>query len=321
MLLNAGRRGDRASPASRWRPTRGPSTGVESHRLPAIARPDDAGWIGQPARRPRGRPAARAAICADAGRASEPRSSLLAAGADPSPRSTSRAATRASAEPRRARRRLPLVGAVGLLTDLADASVGAGSDGARALRSPSWRPRTPRTRCLDRAGRRRPARERSRSTTSATTIGAAAGADQARVYAADGRASALLVALLALVAGVARHLRSYRHDVAVAARRSGSDWAPVRRAVGRAGRSRRRGRARRSRPALLAVQLLLDGLPLVDAPAGRDARSSRASVLPALVTRLALAAIVVLVVGGRARAVRPRRDPSVDPARGRGATR
>jgi predicted lysophospholipase L1 biosynthesis ABC-type transport system permease subunit len=133
-------------------------------------------------------------------------------------------------------------------------------------------------------------------------IGTAAGAAQARAYVLTAGAC-VLVALLGLAAGVARHRRSYRHDVA-ALRVMGIGVDTARRA----------GRTELAALALLVVgavavggwvvvQLLLGGLPLITPspaaqPLDTGARAS-ALALPAV-----LAAVAVLVVGGRARAVR-----------------
>ena len=93
------------------------------------------------------------------------------------------------------------------------------------------------------------------------SLGAAAGADQARAYALMALFCAL-VALLALMAGVARHVRSYRHDVA-------------------------------------SLRVLGVGL-------GAARRAGRVELVAlAVVVPAASAALAMLAIGGRARAVRP----------------
>lgn len=196
---------------------------------------------------------------------------------------------------------LPLLGTVGQLTDLPTSMVGSGSTVPSAETSIVVAADTPdamlsaltsatgtKARTLDDVRR---------------TLGAAAGADQARAYALMALFCGL-VALLALMAGVARHLRSYRHDVASL------------RVLGVGlGAARRAGRAELITLAvvvvlavaaggLLAVRLLLDGLPLVRlSPAALpldNAPTWLTVVVPAV-----LAALAMLAVGGRARAVRP----------------
>ena len=128
----------------------------------------------------------------------------------------------------------------------------------------------------------------------------------------------VLVALLALAAGVARHRRSYRHDVA-ALRVMG---------IG-VGTARRAGRTELAAPGppgracavavggWVAVQLLLGGLPLLTpSPAAQPLDTGARA--PALALPAVLAAVAVLVVGGRARAVRDCDHPTL-PAAGRGA--
>ena len=196
---------------------------------------------------------------------------------------------------------LPLLGTVGQLTDLQTSMVGSGSTVPNAETSIVVAADTPddlltaltkatgtKARTLDDVRR---------------TLGAAAGADQARAYALMAVFCAL-IALLALMAGVARHLRSYRHDVASlrvlgvglgAARRSGrvelvTLAVVVVLAVAVGG--------------LLAVQLLLDGLPLVT-PSPAALPLDNAPTWLTVVVPAVLAALAMLAIGGRARAVRP----------------
>ena len=135
------------------------------------------------------------------------------------------------------------------------------------------------------------------------SIGAAAGADQARAYSLMAIFCAL-VALLALAAGVARHLRGYRHDVASL------------RVLGIGlGTARRAGRVELVALAvvvmlaiaaggLLGVSLLLDGLPLVTLPPTALPIDNAPTLLTVVAPAL-LAAVAMLLVGGRARGVRP----------------
>ncbi|PUA81283.1 hypothetical protein [Nocardioides currus] len=196
---------------------------------------------------------------------------------------------------------LPLLGAVGQLSDLPTSMVGARPTVPAAATSVVADADTPdemlaalteatgtQARTIDDVRR---------------AIGADAGADQARAYALMAIFCGL-VALLALAAGVARHVRSYRHDVASlrvlgiglgAARRAGrvelvALAVVVVLAVAAGG--------------LLAVRLLLDGLPLVTLPPTALPLDNTPTLLT-VVAPAALAAAAMLVVGGRARAVRP----------------
>jgi hypothetical protein len=129
-----------------------------------------------------------------------------------------------------------------------------------------------------------------------------AGGTLSRAYAMTALACAL-VALIALAAGVARHLREYRRDVA-ALRVVGIPLATAR----RAGSVELAGLTVLVAVAVaaggwLAVELLLDGLPLVSAPVAAPDVDTAAHAWPLLIAAL-VAAVAVLVVGGRARAVR-----------------
>ncbi len=195
---------------------------------------------------------------------------------------------------------LPLVGGVGVLSDLPAASVASGptvpSTDVRIVVA-AGTPDAVVDRLVQRTGSRPRSLEDLRD-----DLGTAAGADQARAYVLTAGAC-VLVALLALAAGVARHRRSYRHDVA-ALRVMG---------IG-VGTARRAGRTELAALAVLvvaavtaggwaAVHLLLGGLPLVTPTPAAQPLDTGARV-PALVLWAVLAAVAVLVVGGRARAVR-----------------
>lgn len=196
---------------------------------------------------------------------------------------------------------LPMLGTVGQLTDLPTSMVGSGSTVPNAETSIVVAADTPDamlTALTTATGTKAQTIEDVRR-----TIGAAAGADQARAYALMA-AFCALVALLALAAGVTRHLRSYRHDVASL------------RVLGVGlGAARRAGRVELITLAVvvvlsvaaggvLAVRLLLDGLPLVTlSPAALPL--DKAPTLLTVVAPAVLAAIAMLAIGGRARAVRP----------------
>lgn len=195
---------------------------------------------------------------------------------------------------------LPLVGAVGVLTDLTASSVASGptvpSAEVRIVAAADTSADV-----LDRLAEATGSQPRPLTDLRAD-IGAAAGADQARAYTLMAGAC-VLVALLALVAGVARHQRGYRHDVA--ALRVLGVGVPT---------ARRAGRTELASLAVLvlvavtaggwaAVELLLGGLPLLTPPPAAQALDTSPRVL-ALVVPALLAAVAVLVVGGRARAVR-----------------
>ena len=145
------------------------------------------------------------------------------------------------------------------------------------------------------------ARWETRSTVR-TSLGERFGGAQSVAYALTALACAL-VALLALGAGVARHLRDYRLDVASL------------RVLGiSTGTARRAGRAELVSLTVLvlvgvvaggwlAVRLLLDGLPLLSLPVAGLPLDTAPPLVP-LVVPAVLAAAAVVLVGGRARAVR-----------------
>ncbi|MCY7400445.1 MAG: hypothetical protein LH477_05710 [Nocardioides sp.] len=197
---------------------------------------------------------------------------------------------------------LPLLGSVGVLSDLRTAALGSG-------------PTVPSTEVRIVAGEGTPqslldeVEEATGSTwrplaAVRTSLDQANGGAQARAYALTALACAL-VALLALGAGVARHLRDYRRDVASL------------RVLGIGlGTARQAGRAELLTLTVLvagaavaggwlAVTLLLDGLPLLSLPVASLPLDTSPRAWPLLVPA-ALAAAAVVVVGGRARAVRAR---------------
>ncbi len=196
---------------------------------------------------------------------------------------------------------LPLLGAVGQLTDLPTSMLGAGPtvpDAQAWIVVADGTPDELLRALTDATGTDAQSLEDVRR-----SVIAAAGADQSRTYALMAVFCAL-VALLALAAGVARHLRSHRHDVA-SLRVLGVGLGAVR----RAGRVELAALAAVVALAVaagggLAVVLLLDGLPLVTVPpAGSpldtDPRWST------LAGPAGLAALAMLLVGGRGRAVHP----------------
>ena len=196
---------------------------------------------------------------------------------------------------------LPLLGTVGQLSDLPTSMVGSGATVPNAETSivvAAGAPPTLVQQLTEETG------TEARSLADVRrSLGAAAGVDQARAYALMACVCAL-IALIALAAGVARHLRGYRHDVASlrllgiglgAARRAGrvelvSLAVVVLVAVAAGG--------------LLAVELLLDGLPLVRVSAAALPLDNEATVLTVVLPAL-LAAVSMLAIGGRARGVRP----------------
>jgi hypothetical protein len=202
---------------------------------------------------------------------------------------------------------LPLVGGVGVLTDLTASSVASGPTVPSAEVRIVAAADTP-DEVLDRLAAATGSRPRSLADVR-DEIGTVAGADQARAYILMATAC-VLVALLALGAGVARHRRGYRRDVA-ALRVLGVGVATAR----RAGHTELASLAALVLVSVavggwLAVQLLLGGLPLLTPPPAAQpldtAPRSLALALPAV-----LAAAAVLAVGGRARVVR---DAATRPA-------
>ena len=204
------------------------------------------------------------------------------------------------ADPRGSYAALPLVGGVGVLADLVAASVASGPTVPSAdvrIVAAADTPDELLARLAEATGSQPRTLEDLRA-----GLGRAAGADQARAYVLMAGAC-VLVALLALTAGVARHRRGYRRDVA-ALRVLGIGVATARRA----------GRAELTSLAVLvvlavavggwvAVRLLLAGLPLLTPPPAAQPLDTGPRLL-ALLLPAALAAAAVLLVGGRARVVR-----------------
>ena len=196
---------------------------------------------------------------------------------------------------------LPLLGSVGVLSDLRTAAFGSGPTVPSAEVSIVASAGTPQA-VLDQVEEATGSSWRPLDAVR-TSLGQAYGGAQARAYALTALACAL-VALLALGAGVARHLRDYRRDVA-ALRVLGIGL----------GTARRAGRTELATLTVLvtgaavaggwlAVTLLLGGLPLLALPVAALPVDTSAQLWPLLVPAV-LAAAAVVVVGGRARAVRP----------------
>ena len=196
---------------------------------------------------------------------------------------------------------LPLLGGIGQLTDMPTSLLASGStvpDAETSIVVADGTPDAMLTALTDATGTKARSLDDVRR-----TLAAAAGADQSRAYTLMA-AFCALVALLALAAGVARHLRSYRHDVAsLRVLGIGLDEA------------RRAGRVELASLAVvvvlavaaggyLAAQLLLGGLPLVNESPAAVPLDAAPRLLTLAVPAL-LAAIAMLLVGGRARAVRP----------------
>lgn len=195
---------------------------------------------------------------------------------------------------------LPLLGSVGLLADIRASAVGSGPTVPAAEVQVVADADTPQA-MLDQVAEATGSTWRTRASVR-HSLGERFGGAQSTAYALTALACAL-VALLALGAGVARHLRDYRRDVA-SLRVLGISTATARRA----------GRAELASLTVLvlagvvaggwlAVTLLLDGLPLLDVPVAGLALDTAPSLWP-LVVPAVLAAAAVVLVGGRARAVR-----------------
>jgi predicted lysophospholipase L1 biosynthesis ABC-type transport system permease subunit len=197
-------------------------------------------------------------------------------------------------------RSMPLVGTVGTLADIRTSAVGSGPTVPSAEVQIVAAPGTPAS-VLDEVAAATGTEWRT-SQAVRESLGERFGGAQSVAYALTALACAL-VALLALGAGVARHRRDYRRDVASL------------RVLGiSTGTARRAGRAELvSLTALvlagvvaggwLAVTLLLEGLPLLTIPVAGLALDTTPHAWPLAIPALVSAAAVV-VVGGRARAVR-----------------
>lgn len=197
-------------------------------------------------------------------------------------------------------RSMPLVGTVGTLADIRTSAVGSDPTVPSAEVQIVAAPGTPAS-VLDEVAAATGTEWRTRQAVR-ESLGERFGGAQSVAYALTALACAL-VALLALGAGVARHRRDYRRDVA-SLRVLGISTGTVRRA----------GRAELvSLTTLvlagvvaggwLAVTLLLDGLPLLSIPVAGLALDTAPHAWPLAIPALVSAAAVV-VVGGRARAVR-----------------
>lgn len=196
---------------------------------------------------------------------------------------------------------MPLLGTVGLLSDIRTSAVGSGPTVPSAEVQVVAAAGTPQA-VLDEVAAVTDARWRTLDSVR-DSLGGRFGGAQSVAYALTALACAL-VAVLALGAGVARHLRDYRRDVASL------------RVLGiSTGTARRAGRAELVSLTVLvlasvvaggwlAVTLLLDGLPLLSLPVAGLPLDTEPHGWPLVVPALLSAAALVLV-GGRARAVRP----------------
>ncbi len=195
---------------------------------------------------------------------------------------------------------LPLVGSVGTLSDIRTSAIGSGPTVPSAEVQVVAAQGTPSA-MLDAVAEATGSSWRTRDSVRSSLSDANGGA-QAVAYALTALACAL-VALLALGAGVARHVRDYRRDVAAL------------RVVGiSSGTARRAGRAELTALTAivlvavvaggwLAVDLLLGGLPLLDVPVAAIPLDTAPRAWP-LVVPAVVAALAVVLVGGRARGVR-----------------
>lgn len=195
---------------------------------------------------------------------------------------------------------LPLVGSVGMLSDIRTSAAGSDPLVPAAEVQIVAAPDTPDA-VLDQVAEGTGASWRSFGSVR-ESLGQTYGGDQSVAYALTALACAL-VALLALGAGVARHLRDYRRDVASL------------RVLGiSVGTARKAGRTELVSLTLLvpavvvaggwlAVTLLLGGLPLLSLPVAALPLDTAPHLWP-LVIPAALSAAAVVLVGGRARAVR-----------------
>ncbi len=195
---------------------------------------------------------------------------------------------------------MPLVGSVGLLSDIRTSAVGSDPTVPAAEVQVVAAAGTPDD-MLDQVSEATGTSWRSIGSVR-DQLGEAHGGAQAVAYALTALACAL-VALLALGAGVARHLRDYRRDVA-SLRVLGISVATAR----RAGRTELVSLTILVTVAViaggwLAVTLLLAGLPLLVLPVAGLPLDTAPHLVP-LVIPAVLSAAAVVLVGGRARAVR-----------------
>lgn len=195
---------------------------------------------------------------------------------------------------------MPLVGSRGLLSDIRTSAVGSDPTVPTAEVQVVAAAGTPKA-MLDRVADATGTSWRSFAAVR-DQLGETHGGAQSVAYALTALACAL-VALLALGAGVARHLRDYRRDVASL------------RVLGiSVGTARRAGRTELVSLTVLvlavvvaggwlAVTLLLGGLPLLSLPVAGVPLDTAPHLVPLAIPAVLSAAAVVLV-GGRARAVR-----------------
>ena len=195
---------------------------------------------------------------------------------------------------------MPLVGSIGLLSDIRTAAVGSDPTVPSAEVQIIAADGTPDG-MLDQVAEATGTSWRSFGAVR-DQLGETHGGDQSVAYALTALACAL-VALLALGAGVARHLRDYRRDVASL------------RVLGiSVGTARKAGRTELVSLTVLvlavvvaggwlAVTLLLGGLPLLSLPVAGIPLDTSPHLVPLAIPAVLSAAAVVLV-GGRARAVR-----------------
>ncbi|MFC7358689.1 ABC transporter permease [Nocardioides astragali] len=197
-------------------------------------------------------------------------------------------------------RSMPLIGSVGLLSDIRTSAVGSGPTVPSAEVQIVAAAGTPQA-VLDDVAAATGSSWRTFETVR-EELGERHGGAQSVAYALTAIACAL-VALLALGAGVARHLRDYRRDVA-SLRVLGISMSTARKA----------GRAELVSLTVLVVAsvvaggwlattLLLEGLPLLAIPTAGLPLDTTPNAWPLALPALLSAAAVVLV-GGRARAVR-----------------
>jgi hypothetical protein len=194
----------------------------------------------------------------------------------------------------------PLIGSIGVLSDIRTSAAGSGPTVPSAEVQIVAAEGTPQA-MLDEVAEATGTTWRTAATVR-EALGERHGGAQSVAYALTAVACAL-VALLALGAGVARHLRDYRRDVA-SLRVMGISMSTARRA----------GRAELVSLTVLvltivvaggwlAVALLLGGLPLLSLPVAGLPLDTAPHAWP-LVVPAVLAAAAVVLVGGRARAVR-----------------
>ncbi|HYJ27462.1 MAG TPA: FtsX-like permease family protein [Nocardioides sp.] len=197
-------------------------------------------------------------------------------------------------------RSMPLVGSAGLISDIRTSAAGSGPTVPSAEVQIIAADSTPQA-MLDEVAEATGSTWRTFATVR-DGLGERHGGAQSVAYALTALACAL-VALLALGAGVARHLRDYRRDVA-SLRVLGVSMSTAR----RAGRTELVALTALVLVVVvaggwLAVTLLLEGLPLLALPVAGLPLDTAPQAWP-LVVPAVLSAAAVVLVGGRARAVR-----------------